>query len=91
MEIAREEIFGPMERGVQFAQQVQSGMTYINEMTVQDEAHVAFGGERNSGLGRFNGAWAVDEFTTGAGRGPRSADSPPSLTPAERGSCSTRR
>ena len=96
MEIAREEIFGPMvavlkaddeahalqlandhayglssavftlniDRGVQFAQQVQSGMTYINEMTVQDEAHVAFGGERNSGLGRFNGAWAIDEFTT---------------------------
>ncbi|MGO1192896.1 MAG: aldehyde dehydrogenase family protein [Nesterenkonia sp.] len=53
-----------IDRGVQLAQQVQSGMTYINEMTVQDEAHVAFGGERNSGLGRFNGAWAIDEFTT---------------------------
>lgn len=53
-----------IDRGVQFAQQVASGMTYINEMTVQDEAHVAFGGERNSGLGRFNGAWAIEEFTT---------------------------
>lgn len=30
----------------------------------QDEAHVAFGGERNSGLGRFNGEWAIEEFTT---------------------------
>ncbi|MFD6860454.1 aldehyde dehydrogenase family protein [Rhodococcus sp. NPDC060090] len=96
MEIAREEIFGPMvavlraddeahalelandhefglssavftqniDRGLQFAQQVESGMTFINEMTVQDEAHVAFGGERNSGLGRFNGEWAIEEFTT---------------------------
>ena len=96
MEIAREEIFGPMvavlkaddeahalqlandhayglssavftqniDRGLQFAQQVESGMTFINEMTVQDEAHVAFGGERNSGLGRFNGEWIIEEFTT---------------------------
>lgn len=96
MEIAREEIFGPLvgvlramdeehalelandhdyglsasvfthdlDQGVQFAHGVKSGMTYINEMPVQDEAHVAFGGERNSGLGRFNGDWAIDEFTT---------------------------
>ncbi|MDI3330177.1 MAG: aldehyde dehydrogenase family protein [Micrococcus sp.] len=96
MEIAREEIFGPMvailkadneehalalandhvyglssavftqdlDRGVRFAQQVKAGMTFVNEMTVQDEAHVAFGGERNSGLGRFNGEWAIEEFTT---------------------------
>ncbi|MER7114038.1 aldehyde dehydrogenase family protein [Saccharomonospora azurea] len=96
MEIAREEIFGPMvailkaddeehalqlandhvyglssavftqnlDRGVRFAQRVKAGMTFVNEMTVQDEAHVAFGGERNSGLGRFNGEWAIEEFTT---------------------------
>lgn len=96
MEIAREEIFGPMvallraedeehalelandhayglssavftqnlDRGVCFAQRVKAGMTFVNEMTVQDEAHVAFGGERNSGLGRFNGEWAIEEFTT---------------------------
>ncbi|WP_336713047.1 aldehyde dehydrogenase family protein [Arthrobacter sp. USHLN218] len=96
MEIAREEIFGPMvailraedethalrlandhvfglssavftqnlDRGLQFAHQVKAGMTFINEMTIQDEAHVAFGGERNSGLGRFNGDWAIEEFTT---------------------------
>lgn len=96
MEIAREEIFGPMvavlkaddeahalelandhefglssavftqdlDRGARFAHNVRAGMTFINEMTVQDEAHVAFGGERNSGLGRFNGEWAIKEFTT---------------------------
>ena len=36
----------------------------INDMPVNDEAHVPFGGERNSGLGRFNGDWAINEFTT---------------------------
>ncbi len=96
MEIAREEIFGPvvailraedethalqlandhvfglssavftqnLDRGLQFAHKVKAGMTFINEMTIQDEAHVAFGGQRNSGLGRFNGDWAIEEFTT---------------------------
>lgn len=96
MEIAREEIFGPLvgilkaddeshalelandhvfglssavftqdlDRGVRFGHGVKAGMTFVNEMPIQDEAHVAFGGERNSGLGRFNGDWAIDEFTT---------------------------
>jgi aldehyde dehydrogenase (NAD+) len=96
MEIAREEIFGPMtvvlkardeahalelandhefglssavftqdlDRGLRFADQIAAGMSFVNEMTVQDEAHVAFGGARNSGLGRFNGEWAIEEFTT---------------------------
>lgn len=96
MDIAREEIFGPMvavlkadseehalelandhvfglsssvftqnlERGVAFAQRIKAGMSYVNEMTVQDEAHIAFGAERNSGLGRFNGEWVIEEFTT---------------------------
>lgn len=96
MEIAREEIFGPLvgvlkaadeaealqmandhvfglsssvftqdlDRGVQFALRVKAGMTHVNEMPVQDEAHVPFGGERNSRLGRFNGDWAISEFTT---------------------------
>ncbi|MFP3459990.1 aldehyde dehydrogenase family protein [Arthrobacter globiformis] len=96
MEIAREEIFGPLvgilkannethalelandsefglsssvftqdlDRGVRFSLGIKAGMTYVNEMPVQDEAHIAFGGERNSGLGRFNGDWAIGEFTT---------------------------
>ncbi|MEX5237501.1 aldehyde dehydrogenase family protein [Kocuria arenosa] len=96
MEIAREEIFGPLvgiqrvadeaqalaaanntefglasavftgdlERGVAFAQGIKAGMTHVNDIPVNDEAHVSFGGEGNSGLGRFNGEWAIDEFTT---------------------------
>lgn len=51
-------------RGVRFAQRIEAGMTHINDITVNDEPHVMFGGEKNSGLGRFNGEWAIDEFTT---------------------------
>ena len=31
--------------------------------TVADEQHVPFGGEKNSGLGRFNGRWILEEMT----------------------------
>ncbi|MCU1717949.1 4-hydroxybenzaldehyde dehydrogenase [Pseudomonas sp. 5P_3.1_Bac2] len=96
MEIAREEIFGPLvgiqcardeahalelanmseyglssavftenlERGVQFARRIHAGMTHINDIPVNDEPNTPFGGEKNSGLGRFNGDWAIEEFTT---------------------------
>lgn len=96
MEIAREEIFGPLvgiqrarneahalelandseyglsssvftadlERGARFARQINAGMTHVNDIPVNDEAHAPFGGEKNSGLGRFNGDWAIEEFTT---------------------------
>ena len=96
MEIAREEIFGPLvgvlkaqdeehavelandtefglsaavfttdlDRGAQFALRIESGMVQVNDLTVNDEPHVMFGGAKNSGLGRFNGDWAIEEFTT---------------------------
>ncbi len=51
-------------RGLAFAKRVEAGMTHINDMTVQDFPFVMFGGEKNSGLGRFNGHWILDEFTT---------------------------
>ena len=54
---------GNLERGVNFARQVCAGMTHINDVPVNDEANAPFGGEKNSGLGRFNGDWAIDEFT----------------------------
>jgi aldehyde dehydrogenase (NAD+) len=52
-----------LERGVNFARQIRAGMTHINDIPVNDEANAPFGGEKNSGLGRFNGDWAIDEFT----------------------------
>ncbi|CAI1496041.1 Benzaldehyde dehydrogenase [NAD(+)] [Serratia quinivorans] len=54
---------GDLERGVRFARKINTGMTHVNDIPVNDEAHAPFGGEKNSGLGRFNGEWAIDTFT----------------------------
>ncbi|MDR7301805.1 aldehyde dehydrogenase family protein [Haloactinomyces albus] len=53
-----------VERGVRFAQRVEAGMTHVNDTTVNDEPNTAFGGEKASGIGRFGGEWAIEEFTT---------------------------
>lgn len=54
---------GNLERGYQVAQQIESGMVHVNDQSVNDEAHVMFGGEKSSGIGRFGGEWAIDKFT----------------------------
>ena len=51
-------------RALAFALQVEAGMTHINDTTVEDYPNNPFGGEKNSGLGRFGGHWVIDEFTT---------------------------
>lgn len=53
-----------VERGVEMAKKVQTGMIHVNDVTINDEPIVAFGGEKQSGLGRLNGSWSLDEFTT---------------------------
>ncbi|MDT7856607.1 aldehyde dehydrogenase family protein [Rubrivirga sp. S365] len=53
-----------IERGVAFARRVRTGMIHVNDMSVNDEPHVAFGGRGASGLGRFGGQWALDAFST---------------------------
>ena len=55
---------GDTERGLAIARRVKTGMIHLNDMSVQDEPHVPFGGMRASGLGRFNGSWGLDAFTT---------------------------
>jgi aldehyde dehydrogenase (NAD+) len=51
-------------RGLRFAKQVEAGMTHINGSSVEDTRTGPFGGEKNSGIGRFGGEWAMQEFTT---------------------------
>lgn len=51
-------------RGVRFALGVEAGMTHVNDSPVNDDANTAFGGEKASGIGRFGGHWAIEEFTT---------------------------
>ena len=53
-----------LERGVRFAQRLESGMAHVNDQPVNDLANNPFGGEKNSGIGRFGGMWAIDAFTT---------------------------
>ncbi len=53
-----------IERATQFALRVEAGMTHVNDITVNDEPNTAFGGEKKSGIGRFGGKWAIEEFTT---------------------------
>jgi acyl-CoA reductase-like NAD-dependent aldehyde dehydrogenase len=53
-----------LDRGVAIAKRVETGMIHVNDCTIHDEPIVAFGGEKESGLGRLNGPWSLDEFTT---------------------------
>jgi aldehyde dehydrogenase (NAD+) len=52
------------ERGVRFALRVNAGMTHVNDAPVNDDPNTAFGGEKASGIGRFGGDWAIEEFTS---------------------------
>lgn len=53
-----------IERGVRFAQQIDTGMFHVNDSTLQDEPTVPFGGEKHSGIGRLNGEATLEAFTT---------------------------
>ncbi|MDR1798411.1 MAG: aldehyde dehydrogenase family protein [Bifidobacteriaceae bacterium] len=50
--------------GMQVARQMDSGMVHVNDQSINDESHVMFGGEKASGVGRFNARWVVGKFTT---------------------------
>ncbi|GAB4072985.1 benzaldehyde dehydrogenase [Barrientosiimonas marina] len=52
------------ERGTELAKRIHTGMIHVNDITINDEPIVAFGGEKHSGLGRLNGQWSLEEFTT---------------------------
>jgi len=55
---------GSTERGLAFAERVESGMVHVNDSTCLDEAHVPFGGMGASGLGGRSGGEAnLEEFT----------------------------
>ena len=55
---------GDIERATRFALRMQAGMTHVNDQPVNDLPNNPFGGEKNSGIGRFGGAWAVEAFMT---------------------------
>jgi aldehyde dehydrogenase (NAD+) len=53
-----------VERGAELAKGFNSGMVHVNDSTINDDPLIAFGGEKASGVGRLNGRWALEEFTT---------------------------
>jgi len=55
---------GTEEHGLRFALRVQAGMTHVNDTSVDDAPNAPFGGEKNSGIGRYGGEWILQEMTT---------------------------
>ena len=53
-----------LHRGAEVAKRIETGMIHVNDQSVNDESHVPFGGEKGSGIGRFNGEWVIEKFTT---------------------------
>jgi acyl-CoA reductase-like NAD-dependent aldehyde dehydrogenase len=51
------------DRGLALAQRIESGIVHVNDQPVADEPQMPFGGVKDSGLGRFGGAAAINEFT----------------------------
>lgn len=45
------------------AEEIETGMLHINGPTIQDEAHIPFGGVKLSGLGREGGHYSIEEMT----------------------------
>ena len=51
------------DRGLELAQQIDSGIVHVNDQPVADEPQMPFGGVKDSGFGRFGGQAVIDEFT----------------------------
>ena len=51
------------DRGLALAQRIQAGIVHVNDQPVADEPQMPFGGVKGSGLGRFGGTAAINEFT----------------------------
>jgi aldehyde dehydrogenase (NAD+) len=52
-----------LEKGTELALEIDSGMTHVNDQTVNLQSNTPFGGTKASGLGRFGNPWIVEEFT----------------------------
>ncbi len=52
-----------LERARNIADAVETGMIHINDQPINDDPHTPFGGVKESGIGRYNGEWIMDELT----------------------------
>jgi aldehyde dehydrogenase (NAD+) len=51
-------------KGIEFAKRVDHGMIHVNDQPINDEPYAAFGGLKQSGVGRFGTQSIVEELTT---------------------------
>ncbi|KAJ3155411.1 hypothetical protein HDU86_004313 [Geranomyces michiganensis] len=51
-----------LRKGFRLAKLIEAGAVHINGKTVFDEPCVPHGGIKNSGWGRFNSSWGLEEF-----------------------------
>jgi len=56
-------ITNDLQKAMDLALRLESGMVHINDTTVSDEPHVPFGGIKNSGVGREGGCYSMEEMT----------------------------
>lgn len=52
-----------LQKAMDIALKLEAGMVHINSTTILDEAHVPFGGVKNSGFGREGGHYSMAEMT----------------------------
>jgi vanillin dehydrogenase len=52
-----------VNQALRMAEKLEFGICHINGATVHDEPQMPFGGEKDSGYGRFGGRAGLDEFT----------------------------
>src|SRR4051794_9169714 len=52
-----------VDRALEIARRIESGICHVNSSSVHDEPQMPFGGVKASGWGRFGGKAALEEFT----------------------------
>lgn len=71
LEIANDTAYGlssaiitnDLQKALDFALRSDAGMVHINDTTISDEPHIAFGGVKASGFGREGGRASIEEMT----------------------------
>ncbi len=48
---------------LKLSEEIEAGMVHINGPTIMDEAHIPFGGVKDSGMGREGGHFSIEEMT----------------------------
>lgn len=48
---------------LRLSEEIEAGMVHINGPTIMDEAHIPFGGTKDSGMGREGGHFSIEEMT----------------------------